>query len=47
MTAELVAGLSKRRREAELILLHVGFVVEKMTLRQDFIRILQFPARGF
>jgi hypothetical protein len=46
MTAELVRGLSKRRREAELGLLRVGSVVKKLALRQDFKRIFQFPVKG-
>ena len=47
MTAELVAGLSKWRRETEFSLLRVGTLVEKLALRQDFIRILQFLVKGF
>jgi len=47
MNAELVAGLSKRRRHAELGLLRVGSVVKKLAMQQDFIRILQFGAKGF
>jgi len=47
MTAELVAGLSKRRREIELRLLCVGSVVKELALGQDFIRMLQFGAKGF
>jgi len=47
MNAELVAGLSKWRRQAELRQLRVGSVVKNLTLQQDFIRILEFGAKGF
>jgi hypothetical protein len=38
----LVAGLSPRRAEFAPLLVHVGFVVDKMALGQVFLRVLSF-----
>lgn len=40
---KLVAGLSLRRNRFDAGSVHVGFVVEEISLEQDFLQVLRFP----